>query len=181
MNRKTAFKCALTMAVLLLGLSLTQWSCGGGRWMVKPKVIIENNDPTISFFAALIALNKSGYAVQTADTNTGQIVTAQRSQGGHWWQMVISVNAAGHVEIDTHSDLEQMRGGQAIMPKAIIKRAVQVSKKIQEIIYRADSDRIIAEGTALLPLGVTVVTAPVPPPPAPVAPPPITPPSVGEY
>ena len=187
MNRKTAFTSTITMAVVLVGLSLYLLSCGGGRWMVKPKVVIENNDPTVSFFAALIALSKLGYPVQTADTNTGQIVTAQSSLGQHWWQLVLSVNAAGHLEIDTLSDVEQVRGGQKIMPKAIVKRAVQVSKKIQEIIYKADAARIIAEGTALLLPGVTVVTkaaapppAPVAPPPDPAAPPPIAPPGEGE-
>ncbi|MFH1437822.1 MAG: hypothetical protein ABIJ56_19090 [Pseudomonadota bacterium] len=193
MNRKTAFKRALTMTVLLLGLSLNLWSCGGAKWMVKPKVVIEHNDPAVSFFAALIALGRLGYVVQTADTNTGQIVTAQSSLGSHWWQMVIVVNAAGHLEIDTLSDVEQVRGGQKIMPKAIVRRAVQVSKQIQEIIYKVDSGRIIAEGTALLPPGVTVVTesaapppvpaplppAPLAPPPDPYAPPPIAPPGEG--
>jgi hypothetical protein len=146
MNRKTC----MAGLLLLLAASLPLGSCGF-RYMPKPKVIVEGTDPQVSFYASVLALGKLGYGIQAVDEAARTIVTEPRSGGGYWWQLQIAVAANGHVAIDTRSDLEIQQGDQTLAHKGIVNRSIDLSKHIRNIIAKVPAEKIVVDGSSLLP------------------------------
>gem|GEM_PF-5915943 len=139
-------------------------SCGMS-YIPKPKVIVEGNDPQVSFYATVIALHRTGYKLQAVDQNALTMVTEPRpGDTGYWWQMRIAIASNGHVAIDTISSLDRGGGGEELTHKGIVNRAIDLSRHIRKILIRIKPEKIVADGSALLPsIIVTPETAIVAP------------------
>lgn len=149
-TRYRALIVTLLSFMICLFIVTGSYSCGF-RYMPKPKVVVEGEEPQSSFYAAVIALNELGYRIEAVDTVGRTILTEKRTGRDFWWQVHIAVAENGHVAIETSSSLERQRGAQTITHKGIVSRAIRISKYIQRLLYTQEPQRIIADGSSLLP------------------------------
>jgi len=145
------------LALLAVAFPIVSWGC---FYVPKPKIVVEGNDPAVSFYASVLALGKLQYRILSADTGARTLVTEPRTGDDFWWQVSIIVAGNGHVSVDTKTNLERQEKGKTVTHEGIVDRAKRVSEAIQEIIYENKAEKIIEDGTALLPALLVVPEEP---------------------